>query len=98
MLVVVLLSCYCHWLCLLCCCVANIAATATIGTPLSLPQLPLVGKEDDPCYTNADSSPATSAQAVCRALESRALLDCPLPASRAGGKGSNDDGSINSGG
>jgi hypothetical protein len=90
-LVVVLLSCCCHCLCLLCCRVANTATAATNGTPPLLPP-PLVSKEDDACYTNANSSPTTSLQAICRALESRALLDQPLPAGCMGGKGGNDDG------
>jgi hypothetical protein len=99
-LVVVLLSCCCHCLHLLCCRIANTAAAATVGTPPPppLPPLPLVGKEDDACYRNADSSPPMSAQAVCWALESRASLDRPLPASCAGGKGGDDDGGTNGGG
>ncbi len=96
-LVVVLLSCCCYCLCLLCCCVASTATAATVGTPPLPPPLS-VGKEDEVCYTNANSSPATSAQAVCRALEACALLDLPLPASCAGGKGSNNDGGTGSGG
>jgi hypothetical protein len=93
-----LLSCCCCCLCLLCCRIANTAAAAatTVGTPPPLPPLS-VGEEDDACYTNANSSPATSVQAVCRALESRTLLDRPLPAGRAGGKGGNDDGGTNGG-
>jgi hypothetical protein len=77
MLVVVLLSCCCHCLCLLCCRVANTAAAATVGMPPPPPPPPppSVGKEDDACYRNADSSPPTSAQAVCWALESRVSLD-----------------------
>ncbi len=67
-LVVVLLSCFRHCLCLLCCRVANTAAAATVVTPLLQPP-PSVGKEEDACYTNTDSSPATPAEAVCRALE-----------------------------
>ncbi len=55
-LVVVLLSCCCRWLRLLCYRVAKTAAAATVGMPLPLPP-PLVGKEDDACYKNADSSP-----------------------------------------
>jgi hypothetical protein len=58
-LVVVLLSCCCHCFHLLCCRVANTAAAATVGTPPPPPP-PLVGVEVDACYTNADSSPATS--------------------------------------
>jgi hypothetical protein len=85
MLVVVLLSCCCRCLHLLCCRIAKTAAAATVGTPPLLPP-PSVGEEDDACYTNADSSPATSAQAICRALESRASLDRPLPAGHAGAK------------
>jgi hypothetical protein len=82
---------------LLCCRIANTAATAaTVGTPL-LPPPPSVGEEDDACYMNADSSPTTLAQAVCQALESRTSLDRPLPAGRAGGKGSDDDGGTGSG-
>jgi hypothetical protein len=96
-LVVVLLSCCCCCLCLLCCHVANTAAAATVGTLPPLPPL-LVGKEDDACYTNAVSSPATLAQAVCRALEFRASLDRPLSASCTGGKGSDNDGSTGGGG
>ncbi len=99
-LVVVLLLCCCCCLRLLCCHIANTAAATTLGTPPlpPPPPLPLVGKEDDACYTNTDSSPATSAQAVCQALESRASLDRPLPAGCAGGKGSDNDGSTNGGG
>jgi hypothetical protein len=63
MLVVVLLSCCCRCLRLLCCRLANTAAAATISTPPPLPLLS-VGKEDDACYMNADSSPTTSAQAM----------------------------------
>jgi hypothetical protein len=96
-LVFVLLSCCCCCLCLLCCRVANTAAAATVRMPLPLPP-PWVGKEDDVCYRNADSSPATSAQAVCRAMESRASLERPLPAYRAGGKGGDDDGGTDGGG
>jgi hypothetical protein len=86
-LVVVLMSCCCCCLHLLCCRIANIAAANTFGTPPLPPPPPplLVGKEDDACYTNADSSPPTLAQAVCRALESRTLLDRPLPAGRMSG-------------
>ncbi len=60
-LVVVLLSCCCRCLCLLCCCVANTAAATTVGMPLLLPSPPppSVGKENDACYTKANSSPAT---------------------------------------
>ncbi len=78
-LVVVLLSCCCRCLCLLCCHVANTPAATTIGTllPPPPPPPPSVGKEDDACYTNTDSSPATSTQAVCQALEYRASLDRP---------------------
>jgi hypothetical protein len=97
MLVLVLLSCCCRCLCLLCCRVANTAATATVGMPPPLTP-PLVRKEDDACYTNANSSLATLAQAVCWALESHALLDWPLPAGQVGGKGGNDDGGTNGGG
>ncbi len=63
-LVVVLLSCCCHCLHLLWCCIANTAAAATVCTPPLPPPLPLlsVGEQDDACYTNADSSPATLAQ------------------------------------
>jgi hypothetical protein len=63
-LVVVLLSCCCRCLHLLCCRVANTAATATIVTPPlpPPPPPPLVGEQDDACYTDANSSPATSAQ------------------------------------
>jgi hypothetical protein len=61
------------------------------------PPPPSVGEEDDACYTNANSSPATSVQAVCRALESRVLLDRPLPAGRAGSKGGDDDGGTDGG-
>ncbi len=96
-LVVVLLSCCCRCLRLLCCHVTNTAAAATVGTPPP-PLLPSVGEEDDVCYTNTKSSPTTSAQAVCRTLEFCTLLDRPLPAGRAGGKGGNDDGGTNGGG
>jgi hypothetical protein len=64
LLVVVLLSCCCCCLCLLCCRVANTATTATVGMPPPPPP-PLVGMEVDTCYTNANSSPATLAHAVC---------------------------------
>ncbi len=80
----------------LCCHVAKTATAATIGTPLPPPP-PSVGKEDDACYTNSDSSPTTLVQAVFRALESRASLDRPLPASCAGGKGGDDDGGMDGG-
>jgi hypothetical protein len=60
-LVVVLLTCCCCCLRLLCCPVANTAAAATVGTP-PLPPLPSAGVEVDACYTNADSSPATSSR------------------------------------
>jgi hypothetical protein len=96
-LVVVLLLCCYHCLHLLCCRIANTTATATVITPPLPPPL-LVGKENDACYTNANSSPATSAQAVCRASESCPFLDRPLPAGRAGGKGSDDDGVTGGGG
>ncbi len=76
--------------------VANTAAAATVGIPPPLPP-PSVSKEDDTCYMNADSSPATLVQAVCRALESRASLDRPLLAGRAGGKGGNNDGGTDGG-
>ncbi len=66
MLVVVLLSCCCHCLCLLCCRVANTAAATTISMPPPPPQLS-VGMEVDTCYTSANSSPATLANAVFRA-------------------------------
>ena len=56
-LVVVLLSCCCRCFHLLCCRVANTAAA--------------VGKEDDACYMNTHSSPATTAQTVCRALDAQ---------------------------
>jgi hypothetical protein len=65
-LVVVLLSCCCRCLHLLCCHVANNAAATTTSTPLLPPPLS-VGVEVDTCYTNANSSPAMSAHAVCRA-------------------------------
>jgi hypothetical protein len=91
------LSCCCHCLHLLCCRVANTVAADTVGMPPPPPP-PLIGEEDDACYTNANSSPATSAHAVCRALESRALLDRPLPAGHAGNKGSDNDGGTDSGG
>jgi hypothetical protein len=81
---------------------------ATLPTLLPLPPLarrhcrhrhrPLVGEEDDACYTNDNSSPATLGQAVYRALESHVLLDRPLPAGHVGGKGGNDDGSTDGGG
>ncbi len=77
-LVVVLLSCCCCCLCILCCCIANTPPASTVGMPLPPPRL-LAGLEVDTYYTNADSSPATLAQAVCRALESRTSLDRPLP-------------------
>jgi hypothetical protein len=48
---------------------------------------------------NANSSPATLAQAVYWALESCALLDRPLlEACHAGGKGGDDDGGTDGGG
>jgi hypothetical protein len=96
-LVVVLLSCCCCCLCLLCCHVVNTTAAATVGMPLP-PPLPLVGEEDDACYRNANSSPATLVQAGFRAMESRALLDRPLPAGCAGSKGGNNDGGTGGGG
>ncbi len=99
-LVVVLLSCCCCCLHLLCCCIANTFAAATVGTPppmLPLPPPPSVGKEDDACYRNAISSPATLAQAVCRVLKSHASLDQPLPAGCVGSKGGDDDGGTNGG-
>jgi hypothetical protein len=95
-LVVVLLSCCCHCLRLLCCRIANITVAATVSMP-PLPPPPLVGKEDDACYTNTDSSPAMLAQDFCQALESCTLLDWPLLAGCAGSKSSNDDGSIGGG-
>jgi hypothetical protein len=52
----------------------------------------LVGVGDDACYRNTDSSPATSAHPVCRALNAHALSEWPLLAGCAGGKGSNNDG------
>jgi hypothetical protein len=61
LLVVVLLSCCCRCLCSLCCRVANTAAAATVGMP-PRPPPPSVGVEVDACYTNADSSPATSSR------------------------------------
>jgi hypothetical protein len=97
MLVVVLLSCCCCCRCLICCRIADTAAATTVGTPLPPPP-PSVVKEDDACYRNANSSPATLMQAVCRALESCALLDWPLLAGCVGGKGSNDDGGTGGGG
>jgi hypothetical protein len=60
-LVIVLLPCCCHCLHLLCCRIANTANAATIGMPPP-PSPPSVGVEVDACYTNADSSPATSSQ------------------------------------
>jgi hypothetical protein len=74
--------------------VANTSAAATVGMPPPLPPPPPLS--DDACYT--DSSPATSAQAVCRGLESRASLNRPLPAGCAGGKGGDDDGGTDIGG
>jgi hypothetical protein len=87
MLVVVLLSRCCHCLRLLCCRVANTVAATTVGMPPPLPPLPPlpVGKEDDACYTNANSSPPTLVQAVCQALESHVWLDRPLKAGCMGG-------------
>ncbi len=52
---------------------------------LPMPELPLVGLEEDACSTNADSSPTTLTHAVCRALKAHALLDRPLPARCVGG-------------
>ncbi len=60
-LVVVLLSCCSCCLCLLCCRVANTTAAAIVGMPLPPPP-PSGGMEVDACYTNANSSPATSSQ------------------------------------
>jgi hypothetical protein len=37
----------------------------------------LVGVKDGACYTNTDSSSATSAHAICQALNARALFDGP---------------------
>jgi hypothetical protein len=54
--------------------------------------LPLVGVDNDVCSMNVVSSPAMSAHAVYQALKAHTLLDRPLPASCAGGKGGNDDG------
>ncbi len=51
-----------------------------------------------PATQTPTAAPAMLAQAVCRALESRALLDRPLPSSCAGGKGGNDDGGTGGGG
>jgi hypothetical protein len=65
---------------------------------MPLPPPPSVGVEDDACYTNADSSPAMLAHTICQALNARTLFDQPLLASRAGGKGSDDDGSTSGSG
>jgi hypothetical protein len=97
-LVVVLLSCCCCCLCLFCCHIGNTTAAITTVNMLPLPPLPLVSKEDDARYTNANSSPPKSAQAVCQALESRVSLDRPLPAGCMGYKGGNDDGGTDGGG
>ncbi len=67
------------------------AASATVCMLPPLPPPLLVGVEDDTCYTNANSSPASSAHAVCRALKACAMLDQPLPAGHMGGKGGDDD-------
>ncbi len=52
------------------------------------PLLPLlsVGREDDTCSTNADSSLTTFVHAVFWALKAHALLDQPLLACCTGGK------------
>ncbi len=62
------------------------------------PLLLSVGMEDDACYMNADSSPATSAHTICGALNACVLFDRPLPVGCAGGKGINDDGGTGGGG
>jgi hypothetical protein len=61
---------FCWFSCwLLYCChvvvIVFVVAAAAIGA--LLPPLPLVGVEDDACYTNADSNPAKSAHAICGA-------------------------------
>jgi hypothetical protein len=48
--------------------------------------------EDDANYTNANSSPAMLAHAICWELKALLLLDRPLLAGHLGGKGSNNDG------
>jgi hypothetical protein len=102
LVVALLLSCCCCCFYLLCCRIANTIAPTTIGMPPPLPlplPLPLssVDVEDDAFYTNANSSPATLAHTICWALEAHALLDRPLPAGRAGGKGGNNDGGTGGG-
>jgi hypothetical protein len=66
-----------------------IAVFLAMGPPPLL--LPLIGGEDDAHSTNADSSPAVSASAVCWALKACVLLDQPLPAGHAGSKDSKRD-------
>ncbi len=73
-LVVVLLVCCCF-------CVGNAAATVVSTLPLLLL---LIGVEDDACYMNADSSPATLAHTIFRVLN-RAFFNRPLPDGCAGG-------------
>ncbi len=62
------------------------------------PPTPSVDVVDDACYTNAHSSPATLAHAVCWVLEARTLLDQPLLAGCTGGKGGNNEGGTGGGG
>jgi hypothetical protein len=72
-----------------------IKALLAIVPPLLLP--PLFDKEEDIHSMHADSSPTTSAHAVCRALKARASLVWPLPAGPAGSKDSKGDGRDNDG-
>ncbi len=60
-----------------------IVALLAMVAPPPLP--PLVGGEDKAHSTNANSSPAALAHAVCRALKARGSLDRPLPAGCTGG-------------
>jgi hypothetical protein len=63
-----------------------------------LPLLPLfVSQEDNVHSTNANSSPTTSAHAICRALKVHTSLDRPLLASCKGGKDGKGDSSDNNG-
>jgi hypothetical protein len=79
--------------------------SATISTPppplpplLPLLPPPLVDAEDDACYMNPDSSPASLVHAICRALKARLSSDQPLPASHMVSKGGDDDGGTSGGG
>jgi hypothetical protein len=71
--------------------------------PPPLPPPPLVGRKEDACSRNANSSPTTLVHAISRALKANASLDRPLPASLVGNKdvkgdGGNDNGHTTRGG